>query len=153
MPGGKKRPLSELELQYLAEYLSDVSDIDEPFDDSDVDPWYAESSEYDSEESAENNQRSKKSKDQQQPKVPKNQVQPQQGTSSDDEDQDINLVCAQVQAATRIQPNVIWYDVDEENLNEFPTPQEDSTLGPIVETRHDDSPLSFYRCLVSDDCQ
>ncbi|XP_050306958.1 uncharacterized protein LOC126743778 [Anthonomus grandis grandis] len=152
MPGRKKRALSELELSAnLAEILSDVSDIDEPFDDSDADPWYAESSEYDSEESAEkNNQKYKKFKYQQQPQVPTNQDQPQQGTSSDDEDQDINLVGPQVQAA-RVEPNVIWNDVDEENLNKFRNPQEDSTLGPIVETRHDDSPLSFYRLLVSDE--
>lgn len=37
------------------------------------------------------------------------------------------------------------------NLNLFPAPQEIYTLGAIVQTRHDDSPLSFYGLLFSDE--
>lgn len=64
MSGEKKRLLSELELQNIAANLSDISDVDELFDDSDVDPCYAESSNYFSEDS---DQRRKKLKTQDQP--------------------------------------------------------------------------------------
>lgn len=63
MSGVRKRSLSALELQNLVDTLSDVSDVEEPFDDSDADPCYA-ISEYSSEDSSEYDVRRKKPKNQ-----------------------------------------------------------------------------------------
>lgn len=62
----RKAPLSREEQEYLMEHLSDLSDIEDPVDNSDNDPWYkSESSEYCSDTYSEPTSQRKKRKNSQ----------------------------------------------------------------------------------------